>query len=237
MGTHIVGQRRLPPALGSTALDCLTFGVATRPCRGFEVNGDAFIVKRWGAGALAGVIDGLGHGPFAQRAAGTARQFVESHYERPLDELFRGVARVCRPTRGVVMALARFDMRSPNPIGVGRPARIPSVNGQEPSAMRLSFCSIGNIETRVLHSPEPVNLLVRRGVLGGTAPAPLITDHAWDPRATLVLHSDGLGTRWRWEDFPGLAAQPAATIAHRLLQALAKVEDDATVVVIKGTES
>jgi hypothetical protein len=49
-----------------------------------------------------------------------------------------------------------------------------------------------------------------------------------------VLHSDGISTRWRWEDFSGLTEQPAATIAHRLLQALAKAEDDATVLVVTG---
>jgi hypothetical protein len=48
----------------------------------------------------------------------------------------------------------------------------------------------------------------------------------------MVLHSDGLGTNWSWDDFPGLASHPAGVIARQLLQTLAKEEDDATVVVV-----
>ena len=49
----------------------------------------------------------------------------------------------------------------------------------------------------------------------------------------MVLHSDGLTTHWRWEDFPDLKDQPAANIAQELMQKLAKEEDDATVLVVK----
>jgi anti-sigma regulatory factor (Ser/Thr protein kinase)/serine/threonine protein phosphatase PrpC len=218
-GTHIVAQRWLRPATRGTAPYPLDFGVATRPRHGEAVNGDAFVLKRWEEHALVGVIDGLGHGAFAHQAAETARYFVESHYDRPLEELFRGVARVCRPTRGVVMALARFEVSSP-PAG----------------AIRLSFASIGNVEARVVHRAEPINFQIGRGVLGGVAPEPRRTEHAWDQRGMLVLHSDGVTTRWRWEDFPDLTTQPATLRARRLLQALAKEEDDATVLVIKGLD-
>jgi hypothetical protein len=181
------------------------------------------------------VIDGLGHGPFAHQAAQSARHFVESHDDRPLEELFRGVARVCRATRGVVMALARFEVGGPR--AAGGVAESASAGGEPPVAIRLSFASIGNVEARVLHPPEPINLTIQRGVLGGVAPTPRRTDHAWDRRSVLVLHSDGLTTHWRWDDFPDLAAQPAAVVAHRLLLALARDDDDATVVVIKGMDS
>ena len=44
--------------------------------------------------ALSGVIDGLGHGPFAHRAARTARHSIEAHYDQPLQNLFRGARRL-----------------------------------------------------------------------------------------------------------------------------------------------
>jgi serine/threonine protein phosphatase PrpC len=213
-GAQIVGTRWLRAESQPVRPYLLDVGVATRPCQGQEVNGDTFVVMRWGDSVLAGVIDGLGHGPFAQRAAETARQFVESHYDRPLDEIFRGVARVCRATRGVVMALARVD-------------------ADQQSALHLTFASIGNVEARTWGAPESLHLAVRRGVLGGAAPAPELTRHAWDLDGVLVLHSDGVSARWRWEDLPGGGAQPAATMAQRLLRAAARAEDDATVVVVK----
>jgi len=189
----------------------LAFGVATRPRRHGEDNGDAFVVKQWAESALVGVIDGLGHGPFAHRAAQAARQYVESHFDLPLDQIFRGVGRACRATRGVVMALARFDW------GQGR----------------LAFASVGNIEARVFPGSELFPFAIRRGVIGLNAPNAMVTEHPWPPDHVLVLHSDGLRTHWTWKDFPGLAEQPAQALAQEFLRLLAKEEDDATVIVVR----
>ncbi len=189
----------------------LAFGVATRPRQPGAVNGDAFVVKQWAESALVGVIDGLGHGQFAHRAAQAARQYVESHFDLPLDQIFRGAARACRATRGVVMALARFDW--------GR--------------ARLAFASVGNIEVRVFPSSEPFHFSIRRGIVGLNAPNAVVTEHPWPPGHLLVLHSDGLRTHWGWKDFPGLASQPAAALAQEFLRRLATKEDDATVIVVR----
>src|SRR6266851_5341310 len=136
-GTSIVCKRWLrldvPPAMARP----LVFGVASRPCPLMPVNGDTFVIQEWGESALVGVIDGLGHGQFAYRAAQAARQYVERHFDQPLAEIFRGVARTCRATRGVVMGLARFDW--------GRGT--------------LTFASIGNVEARVFGSSEPMNFV------------------------------------------------------------------------------
>jgi anti-sigma regulatory factor (Ser/Thr protein kinase)/serine/threonine protein phosphatase PrpC len=211
-GTRIACKRWLRVDVRRTMPGPLTFGAASRPHPRMTENGDAFVIKCWGEGALVAVIDGLGHGPFAQHAAQTARQYVESHVDQPLDLIFRGVGRACRATRGVVMALARFDR----------------------DGTQLTFASIGNIEARVFGSVEPMNFAVRRGIVGVNAPNPAVTQHRWQPNYLLVLHSDGLTTRWRWEDFPGLGRTSASVIARRLLQALAKDDDDATVLVVKG---
>ena len=182
------------------------------------VNGDAFVLKQWGEGALVGVIDGLGHGQFAYRAAQTAWQYVESHFDQPLEAIFRGVERTCSATRGVVMALARFVL-SPSP-----------------SVCRMTFASIGNIEAHLFGSPQPMRFMMRRGVLGLHAPGPVVTEHPWGSRSMLVLHSDGMTTRWQWKDFRHLAEAPATVIARQLLRALARDNDDATVVVVKNAE-
>jgi anti-sigma regulatory factor (Ser/Thr protein kinase) len=211
-GTHIVCRRWLreyQPALRSCPL---AFGVATRPRPLGQVNGDAFVVSQWAETALVGVIDGLGHGQFAHRAAQTARQYVENHFDLPLDQIFRGVGRACRATRGVVMALARFDW------------------GQS----RLAFASVGNIAARVFPRAEPFNFVIRRGVIGLNAPGAAVTEHSWSPEQVLVLHSDGVATHWGWNDFPGWADRPATAMAQELLRAKAKDEDDATVIVVRN---
>jgi serine/threonine protein phosphatase PrpC len=79
-----------------------------------------------------------------------------------------------------------------------------------------------------------MDFAVRRGIVGANAPNPVVTQHRWRPNHVLVLHSDGLTTHWRWEDFRDLGSASAAVMARRLLQALAK--DDATVLVVKGRD-
>ncbi len=211
-GTHVVcrkWRRQYRPRLKPCPL---AFGVATRPQSFGQLNGDAFVVCQWDETSLVGIIDGLGHGQFAHRAAQTARQYVESHFDLPLEQIFRGTGRACRATRGVVMALARFDW------GQGR----------------LHFASIGNILVRVFPRLEPFHFVIRRGVIGLNAPGAVVTEHAWPPDHVLVLHSDGVSAHWGWGDFPGWQDRPAAAMAEDLLQAKAKAEDDASVIVVRS---
>jgi serine/threonine protein phosphatase PrpC len=137
---------------------------------------------------------------------------VERHFDQPLISIFRGAGRACRATRGVVMALARF--------------------GWDQS--KLTFATVGNIQVRVLSHSEPVRFRIRRGIIGANAPNPVVTEHHWDPSNLMALHSDGLTTRWQWEDFPHLLDRSATEIAQELLRALAKDNDDATVVVVRS---
>lgn len=211
-GTRIVCRKWIrgrPLPAGPCPLEV---GVASRPCLLETVNGDAFVVKQSGNDVLVGVIDGLGHGEHAHLAAQTAREYVETHFDLPLDQMFRGVDRACRGTRGVVMALARFDC--------GRAC--------------IVAASVGNIETRVFPSSRTNYFEVRRGIIGLNAPKPIVKENSWPVENVLLLYSDGLRTHWSWDDFPELPKKPASEIATALLRALGKDDDDATVVVVKG---
>jgi len=73
-------------------------------------------------------------------------------------------------------------------------------------------------------------------VLGLHAPTPVVTEHPWGSRSMLVLHSDGMTTRWQWKHFRHIAEAPATVIARQLLRTLARDNDDATVVVVKSAE-
>lgn len=213
-GVRIVCQRWMRPRTNGISVRDLAFGAATRSYRGLPENGDAFIIKEWGRNAIAGIIDGLGHGQFAQRASQTARQYIEQHFDQPLDSLFRGVGRACRATRGVVMALARLDL----------------------DQQKLTVASVGNIEVRLIGSPERFNLVVKRGIVGLlNAPSAHITEHPWTSTSLLIMHSDGLPAHWAWHEFPDLAHAEPAVVARRLLQALGKMDDDATVIVARNS--
>jgi anti-sigma regulatory factor (Ser/Thr protein kinase)/serine/threonine protein phosphatase PrpC len=211
-GAHLVCHRWRRSELGPAPAPWIEFGAASRALRNQRENGDAFLIRQWSGNALTAVIDGLGHGPFAQRAALTARRYLEQHFDRPLVDLFRGADRACRATRGVVMALARFDHRARESVTVA---------------------SVGNISVRVVGGESATTVLARRGVIGLTGLAPLTTVCPWAPGSILIMHSDGVHTRWNWQDFPQLIRQPAGRIAHSLLTTLGRQEDDATVLVAR----
>jgi anti-sigma regulatory factor (Ser/Thr protein kinase) len=166
-GTQITCRRWLrsePNPLSSSPWD---IGVATRPRRSALENGDAFVIRRWNEKLLVGVIDGLGHGQLAQHAALAAQQYVQCHYDLPLDKLFAGAGRACRGTRGAVMALARFESHG-----------------------RILFASLGNIEARAFGRSQKVPFHVKRGILGLEERNVTVQDYNWLPGAVLVLHSD-----------------------------------------------
>jgi anti-sigma regulatory factor (Ser/Thr protein kinase) len=211
LGRRILCRRWLGPA-AEPALDRFwQVGVATRPCHRAAANGDAFIIRQCAGGLLVGVIDGLGHGEPAQKAALAAQAYIQFHYEMPLDELFRGCTRACRGTRGVVMALVRFE---------------------SPTAMTLA--NLGNIEMRAWTGAEHLEIDVQRGFLGAQEEHVQVQRRRWDPNWMLVLHSDGLRAQWQWSDYPGLEREPAQWVANRLMSALAKEDDDATILAVKS---
>lgn len=189
----------------------LAFGAATRSFAQLAENGDAFLFRQWEGNALAGLIDGLGHGAGAQNASQTARHYLEEHFAEPLEDLFNGTSRACRATRGVVMALARFDL----------------------PRQTLTLASVGDIEIRLKDSPRHV-CAVQRGVVGFNAPAAVVASHPWTPESLLVMHSDGLRSNWDWNHFRNDLPRQPNEIAQRLLAELAKIDDDATVIVVKG---
>jgi anti-sigma regulatory factor (Ser/Thr protein kinase) len=213
-GLHVFCQRWRRPSIKTFAVRQLEFGATTRSCRMLPDNGDAIILRQWEGHALTGVIDGLGHGQLAKKAAQTARQYIEQHFDQPLMSLFRGVGRTCRATRGVVMALVRFDL----------------------VRQKLAVANVGNVEVRLTGGERP-SFIIRRGIIGLNAPDPVVTEHSWTPSSIMAVHSDGLQTHWHWEDFRDLMREDPGVIALQMLRKLGKLEDDATVVVVKSAKA
>lgn len=196
------GQNRIPVSIGT----------ATRPMSSDAPNGDSFVSKSWNDKTLVGLIDGLGHGGPAHEASTAARDYVESHVDESLGPIFRGASEACRGTRGVVMALAKFDW----------------------NAATVSFANVGNINVRVA-GPEWTGFIVRRGVIGGNDPEASVVTEDWDPSYTLTMFSDGISTMWEWPDIRDTEQETASTMANRLLERYGKSDDDATALVVTGT--
>jgi len=214
-GLRVVCQRWLRPSPTDLFPRLLEFGAASRAYRSSPENGDAFVIRQWEGHALAGVIDGLGHGQFAQRAAHTARDYVERHFDQPLESIFRGVGRDCRSTRGVVMALVRFEL----------------------TRQKIIVASVGNVEVRLMGSLTPFKPRLRRGIVGlSSAPNPVLAEHPWTPASLLIVHSDGVQSGWSSNQFKELIRETPGVIARRLLDDYGRMEDDATVLVARNAK-
>ncbi len=211
LGTRIVCKRWLRKKSSVNGRCPFDIGIVSRPKPGEDVNGDSFVIKQGNGQSLVAVIDGVGHGRLAHQAAQAARHYIENHSELPFLDIFRGVDRACRSSRGVVMALASFDWDS----------------------MKLTFASVGNIEVKVLGAQEKFKFIVRRGIVGKNAPNPVITENDWRMDYALALHSDGLSTHWNWKDFSHHSDRSAQFIAEYMHRALEKDSDDTTLIIVK----
>src|SRR6266700_7377551 len=78
---------------------------------GFE-SGDRHVVATFPDGALVAVIDGLGHGTEAARAAKAAVYLIEACPHESVVDLIQHCHEALRRTRGAVMSLASFDART-----------------------------------------------------------------------------------------------------------------------------
>jgi anti-sigma regulatory factor (Ser/Thr protein kinase)/serine/threonine protein phosphatase PrpC len=214
-GTRIVCRRWQHDSISQATPVGLQFGVATRAYSQLPENGDAYIAKEWERRALVGVVDGLGHGSFAQVASQTAVEYLEHHADLPMEDLFSGVGRACRATRGVAMALASFDL----------------------ALNQLTMASVGNIEVRLLGSLERSSPAIRRGIVGLHDTRPFPTQHAWTPNSVLIMHSDGVRRDWNSDDYRNEDRRPADQVARKMLEHLGRLDDDATVVVAQAARS
>src|SRR5258708_30962737 len=88
------------------------WGVATSPMTGQTKSGDSYLVETFTNGALAAVIDGLGHGEEAAEAALVALDAIQ---EKPADSVIaileRCHKRMLGFPRGAVMTLASLNPR------------------------------------------------------------------------------------------------------------------------------
>jgi anti-sigma regulatory factor (Ser/Thr protein kinase) len=224
-GTVALAQLHAPDQPDQPDQPCRSGGVHVALAG--EESGDAW-TGRWDGGRLTLLLaDGLGHGPEAALASSAAVRWLHHHPSRPPEVLLRELHGELRGTRGAAIGIARYD----------------------PWSGRLEFAGIGNIGARLYHpATRPgsyvrgderavEHLLSRPGIVGaGPYARPATSSRPWPPDGLLVLHSDGLPSRWQLPEDPVLRERHPAVIAAVLLRdassAAQPVRDDTTVAVL-----
>jgi Stage II sporulation protein E (SpoIIE) len=120
-----------------------------------------------------------------------------------------------RKTRGAAVAIAEID--------TGR--------------QRVVFAGVGNITARLIMAEKTQHLVSSNGIVGHQVRKIQTFTYPWLADALLVMHSDGLLTRWDLDAYPGLKVRHPSLIAGVLFRHFARGSDDVTVVVAKAVST
>ncbi|MES2221802.1 MAG: SpoIIE family protein phosphatase [Acidobacteriota bacterium] len=176
---------------------------------GETVSGDAWNVHFTPGRSIYIVADGLGHGPFAAEAAQEAiRVFRDQPHLSPQSILVE-IHRALTKTRGAAVSIAEIlhDNRVVN------------------------YAGVGNIACAIIDGAKSRSLVSMNGTVGHTVGRIHQFSYAWESSSTLVMHSDGLATRWSVAQYPGLASRHPALIAGVLYRDFSRRRDDVTILV------
>lgn len=193
-------------------LDPATRGGVSVPFPGETENGDGWAEKPVEHGRRIMVVDGLGHGPLAHSAAAAACHAFRGANGSVTDTLTI-IHDALRGTRGAAVAVAELDLQ----------------------AGLVRFSGAGNISATIVDPAARRSAVSVYGIVGHQMREAREYTYPWTAESTLIMHSDGLTTRWDLDGFPGLLGRDAVLIAGVLWKDYRRQSDDSTVVVARAT--
>jgi anti-sigma regulatory factor (Ser/Thr protein kinase) len=209
-GKGTVVYSRLDPVPPARAVERLTWGVAGFPATGETESGDGWGIDVGPERARMLVVDGLGHGPNAAEASRAALAVFNAHPSLGCAELMETMHRSIAGTRGAAAAIAIVDLATGT----------------------LSFCGVGNISASLVGSASR-SLASHNGTVGHMMRRVQTFSYSWTPGDLLVMHSDGIVSRWSLDSYPGLSIRHPAVVAAVLARDGVRGHDDRTVLVAR----
>jgi anti-sigma regulatory factor (Ser/Thr protein kinase) len=208
-GTAVLAQ--VWSAETKPASEPMEIGGVSVPYPGEIVSGDAWATRETPGTTLLMVADGLGHGTHAAAASRAAVDAFRLDRGAAPAEALERIHHALRPTRGAAVAVAAVD--------------------REKGLVR--FAGIGNIAGTIVSGEKTRSVVSHHGTAGGAARRIQEFTYPWNGGDLLVLHSDGLTSRWTLAAYPGLAQRHPALIAGVLYRDHRRGRDDTTVVVLR----
>ncbi len=207
-GTAILAEfwTKTPAAEGEFEIGGMSIALEGEP-----LSGDAWSFAIRPDGASIFVADGLGHGHLAEMAAREAVKAYEENSALSTADLLDTVHRATRSTRGAAVAIANAAWRD----GVVR------------------FAGVGNISGALVGPGGTRHMVSMSGIIGHEVRTFREFTYPWESGSLMVLYSDGLGTRWDFNAYPGLKHKPCSLIAGVLWRDHVRGRDDSTVIVAR----
>jgi anti-sigma regulatory factor (Ser/Thr protein kinase) len=206
--TSLVARFRRGPAGEPPAPEARWAGLL-RPITGETECGDAYRAVEVNGAVTAVLCDGLGHGPLAAAAAAAG---VAAVLDDPAGEpaaLLERVHRRMSGTRGGAVGIVR-------------------IGGQQ-----ALFAGLGNVAASIVSGGKRKSMVSVPGIAGHQARVIRQFEYEAPPGSAVVLHSDGISSRWEAAALPGLEARDPLLIAAVLLAEAGIHRDDAGVLVLK----
>lgn len=217
-GTAVVA-RMLPSPRGfhlasaeAPAPVALACGTVVRPIAGEESCGDDCAVVTHGHVATVLMADGLGHGVLAATASQTAVRLFRKNVGQPLTTLLQALHAGLQSTRGAAVAVARIDL----------------------DAGTVTYAGIGNIAGVLVDGGRVQRMVSHNGTCGVSARRIQEFSYSFTGNPLVVMHSDGLGSGWSFDTYPGLVTRSPSLIAGVLYRDFNRARDDASVLVVRG---
>jgi len=161
------------------------------------------------------VVDGLGHGPLAADAANEAVRIFQARSDEAPGSIISRLHDALKKTRGAAAAVAEI----------------------RPQSGTLIYAGVGNISGSILSNTLSRSLVSHNGTLGHVMARVQEFKVEWPRDGILVMHSDGLLSRWDLAGYPGILARQPALIAGVLLRDFRRDRDDSSVLVMKGASA
>jgi anti-sigma regulatory factor (Ser/Thr protein kinase) len=179
------------------------------PIHGETVCGDAWGCHQSRERQIFIIADGLGHGPNAAEASQEALRIFQATSANPPEEILKDIHDALARTRGAAVSIAEIL----------------------PGAGIVNFAGVGNVVGAIHTGDKTRNMVSMNGTIGHSMSRPHQFTYPWERNSLLIMHSDGLATRWNVEQYPGLAARHPALLAGALFRDFQRGRDDVTVLV------
>ncbi len=182
------------------------------PKFGETVCGDGWGVVETSDQFIVLAVDGLGHGKDAHAAAEEAVNVFTGCQQCVPSDIIKLIHLSIKKTRGIVGAISNIDLKQGT----------------------MAYCGVGNISGRIITREGAKSLMSYNGTIGHNIPTNF-SNHSfkWDDSSILILHSDGVKTKWDFSKYPGIEKHDGSLIAAIIYKDNTRKTDDALVVVVR----
>ena len=184
-------------------------GAVSVAMTGETACGDAWSANFTPARSIYIVADGLGHGPSAAEAAREAMRVFEEAAHLPPVRILTDAHLALAKTRGAAVSIAEILHDK----GV------------------INYAGVGNVAGYICDQGKTRSMVSMNGTLGHSVGRMQHFSYPWERTSALIMHSDGLATRWNLDQYPGLPSRHPALLAGVLYRDFCRRRDDVTILV------